>query len=47
MTEAFDILYPSILIKENHLRAATFLSPQETLEGEGDHPEVNVQARLR
>ena len=47
MTEAFDILYPSILIKENHLRAATFLSPQETLEGEGDHPEVNVQSRLR
>ena len=47
MTEAFDILYLTILIKENHLRAASFLSPQETLECEGDHPEVNVQSRLR
>ena len=42
MTEAFDILNPSILIKEDHLRARSLLAKQETLECEGDHPVAGV-----
>ena len=40
MTEAFNILYQSVFIEEDHLRAATLLSLEETLEGEGDYPEI-------
>ena len=41
MTETFDISNQSVFIEENHLGAAALLSPQETLEGEGDHPEIS------
>ena len=44
MTEAFDILYQSVFIEEDHLRTATLLPPQETLECEGDHPGIIIQS---
>ena len=40
MTEAFNIFNQSVFIEEDHLSAATLLSLQETLECEGDHPEI-------
>ena len=42
MTETFNIFYQSVFIEEDHLSAATLLSLQETLEREGDHPEIEI-----
>ena len=40
MAETLYIFYQSVLIEEDHLSAATLLSLEETLECEGDHPEM-------
>ena len=42
MTKTFNVFYQSLFIEENHLSAATFLTKQETLECEGDHPEIYI-----
>ena len=46
MPDTLYMLYEPLLVEEDHLGAPALLSLQETLEGEGDHPEIQVLSSL-